>query len=673
MTTINRAYSTFEIKAMEDKNGKRTFSGLATTPSVDRMGDIVEPKGAEFKLPIPFLWQHNSREPIGWITSAKVTDKGIEVEGEVAKVDKPGKLKDRLDEAWDTLEAKLVRGLSIGFSPIESARIEGTYAQRFIKWLWLELSAVTVAANGDCSITAIKAADMAIRRAAIGSRPVVRLDIAPTVAKAASGAPPGDTPNPSPGVSGHPNQPASSGLFYVSKGQEMNLAEQISAFNTKRTAAVDRSDAIMTKAATDGRTLDAHESEEYDGLQTEVKAIDEHLTRLKAHEQTMVAKAVPVAVNTGVGQGAVAIAGSGPISVRRNAPAGTAFTRFVALLAISKGNLMQAEVLANNLYKDMPELGIVMKAAVAAGTTSDTTWAAPLVQYNDMVSEFIELLRPQTILGRLSSLRRVPFNIRIPRQTAGTTGTFVGEGLPAPVKKLDFDNITLPWSKASTICVITAELAKLSNPSAEALVRQDLVDGISQYLDKRLIDPAYPGVANVSPASLTYGVTPRQATGATLAAIDADVRYIMTQFADAELGLATGVWVMSASLAIRLSMMRTNQDFKAFPELTMNGGIFYGLPVIVSNNVTPSGSPGDQHLILINQAEVLLADDNQMMIDVSTEASLEMNDAPSGGATSLRSLWQNGLMGVKVDRWIHWTKRRSQAVQFIDKAQSYAS
>ncbi len=181
MTTINRAYSTFEIKAMEDKNGKRTFSGLATTPSVDRMGDIVEPKGAEFKLPIPFLWQHNSREPIGWITSAKVTDKGIEVEGEVAKVDKPGKLKDRLDEAWDTLEAKLVRGLSIGFSPIESARIEGTYAQRFIKWLWLELSAVTVAANGDCSITAIKAADQALRRTASGSRPVVYLTPPPAV------------------------------------------------------------------------------------------------------------------------------------------------------------------------------------------------------------------------------------------------------------------------------------------------------------------------------------------------------------------------------------------------------------------------------------------------------------------------------------------------------------
>ncbi len=453
----------------------------------------------------------------------------------------------------------------------------------------------------------------------------------------------------------------------------VGIPEQIALFDTKRKAAQDKANEIIGKSISEGRTLDEHEAAVHAECEAEVASIDKHIELLQKHEKLMLTKASPILPNAGRGEGAVEIRGSGPLSVRRNAPAGTAFTRFVALLAVSKGNLMQAEVLANNLYKDMPELGIVMKAAVAAGTTSDTTWAGPLVQYNDMVSEFIELLRPQTILGKLTSLRRVPFNIRIPRQTAGTTGTFVGEGLPAPVKKLDFDNLTLPWSKASTICVITAELAKLSNPAAEALVRQDLLDGISQYLDKRLIDPAFSGVANVSPASLTNGVTPQSASGATLAAIDADVRAIMTTFANAELSLMTGVWVMSASLAIRLSMMRTNQDTKAFPDLTLRGGEFYGLPVIVSNNVTPSGSPGDQHLILIDQSEVLMADDNQMMIDVSTEASLEMSDTPAGGATSLRSLWQNGLMGVKVDRWIHWTKRRSQAVQFIDKAQSYAS
>ena len=199
---MHRAYSVLDIKAATDASGKRTFSGIATTPSTDRMGDIVEPKGAEFKLPIPLLWQHDSRQPIGWVTSAKITAKGIEVDGEIATISEPGKLADRLTEAWQMLQAKLVRGLSIGFSATESARIEPGYGLRFLKWQWLELSAVTIPANADCSITAIKSADQAIRRAAIGARPVVRLDTA------------GKAGNKLPGDSGH-DQTRRKGVVYL--------------------------------------------------------------------------------------------------------------------------------------------------------------------------------------------------------------------------------------------------------------------------------------------------------------------------------------------------------------------------------------------------------------------------------------------------------------------------
>lgn len=466
--------------------------------------------------------------------------------------------------------------------------------------------------------------------------------------------------------------------FMLGETAQMSITEQIAAFETRRKAAQDAMNEIVNKCASEGRTRDEAEKEKYDAAAADLKSIDEHLAMLREHEKTMVTQAKAVDKTTAAGQGQTTVPGqgvdvAGVISVQRNLPRGTSFTRYAMALALAKGNLAVAERIAQNHFKDTPEVLTVLKAATDAGSTTDTTWAAPLVQYQNMTSEFIELLRAQTILGRLSQLRRVPFNVRIPRQTSGTTGTFVGEGSPAPVKELAFDNLTLPWAKASTIVVITAELAKLGNPSAEALVRADLIAGMSEYLDKRLIDPAYPGVANVSPASLTYGVTPTQATGATLAALDKDIRTVMTTFADANLGLGSGVWVMSASLAIRLSMMRTNQDSKAFPELNVNGGTFYGLPVIVSNNVTGSGSPGDQFLILINQNEVLLADEGQMMLDASQEASVQMNDAPSAGAQSLVSLWQNGLVGLKCDRWIYWTKRRSQAVQFIDKAQSYSS
>lgn len=186
---MKRAYSILTMKAMDDE--KRELVGIATTPTPDRVGDIVEPKGAVFQLPIPLLWQHRSDQPIGQVVEAKVTDTGIEVRCQMAKVEEPGKLKDRLDEAWQSIKAGLVRGLSIGFKDIEYSRIGDTYSYRYLKWLWLELSAVTIPANGDCSIEGIKSADELLRRTAPGAKavlPVVRLDAAGLPAGTAPGA-----------------------------------------------------------------------------------------------------------------------------------------------------------------------------------------------------------------------------------------------------------------------------------------------------------------------------------------------------------------------------------------------------------------------------------------------------------------------------------------------------
>lgn len=171
--TLQRAYSLLEVKAIDEE--KREITGIATTVTTDRMGDIVESEGAEFQLPIPLLWQHNSGEPIGEVYAAKVSKGQIEIKARVVKTDEPGKLKELLDFAWQSIKLRLVKGLSIGFQPIESARIEGTYSYRFVKWLWLELSAVTIAANGECTIQTIKSLDIATRAASGHSRRGVKL------------------------------------------------------------------------------------------------------------------------------------------------------------------------------------------------------------------------------------------------------------------------------------------------------------------------------------------------------------------------------------------------------------------------------------------------------------------------------------------------------------------
>lgn len=167
---MNRAYSLFTVKEFDDD--ARIVSGIATTPTPDRMGDIVEPKGAQFSLPLPLLWHHDSRAPVGHVVEAKVTDSGITVRAQVAKMDEPGAVKDRLDEAWQSLKSGLVRGFSIGFKALESARIKDTWSEHFKKWDWLELSLVTIPANAEASITAIKSADLLVRAP---RRPIVRL------------------------------------------------------------------------------------------------------------------------------------------------------------------------------------------------------------------------------------------------------------------------------------------------------------------------------------------------------------------------------------------------------------------------------------------------------------------------------------------------------------------
>jgi hypothetical protein len=132
---MNRAYSLLTVKRVSED--ERLIEGLATTPEPDRMGDVVEPKGAQFKLPLPLLMHHDSRQPVGHVTSAAVTNDGIAVTARIIKFDEPGRLKDRLDEAWHTVKSGLINGLSIGFRAIERSYIEDTSSIRFTAWEWL--------------------------------------------------------------------------------------------------------------------------------------------------------------------------------------------------------------------------------------------------------------------------------------------------------------------------------------------------------------------------------------------------------------------------------------------------------------------------------------------------------------------------------------------------------
>lgn len=157
---MQRAYSVLQVKEFVEQDDYVYIKGIASTPTVDRMGDVVDPMGAIFSTPMPLLWQHRHDQPVGHVTFAKPTEKGIPFEARIPVIKEAGKLKDRVDEAIHSLKYQLVAAVSIGFSAMEGfvERLKSG-GMKFNKWEWLELSLVTIPANSDAVITAIKSID----------------------------------------------------------------------------------------------------------------------------------------------------------------------------------------------------------------------------------------------------------------------------------------------------------------------------------------------------------------------------------------------------------------------------------------------------------------------------------------------------------------------------------
>lgn len=613
-----RAYALLQVKSVDDD--RREISGIATTPKADRTGDIVEPLGVKFRNPLPLLLHHDKTQPVGFAQFKRPTADGVAFTAHIASIDEPGTLKDRLDTAWQSIKAGLLPGVSIGYLATEPPTLIKTGGLRFTKTEVIELSLVTVPANVEATILTIKQFDH------------------------------------SPGAAG-------TSIVRVQKGtptMPQTVTEQIASFEATRKTKDDTRQALMTKAAETGQTLDAAQTEEYDTLTDEITSIDAHLVRLKALEVSQRAQATPVVAKST--DDATKVRGGTPvITVKANVPTGTGFVRYCQAIAACRGDLMRAIEWAKQWKESTPEVELVLKAAVAPGTTTDATWAGPLAQMTPLASEFLELLRPATILGKIPGFKRVPFNISIPSQTGGGTYAWVGQNAPKPVGKLTFGTVTLGVTKCAGIVVITEELARLSSPSAEATIRADMVEGIARFLDTEFLDPTKAAVAGVSPGSVTNGVTPITTTGTTPANARQDIVALLNALTAQNIPIAGSVLVMSEANALALSASLNALGQPLFPNIGINGGSGpMGVSVVTSQSV-------GNNVILLSPPCILFADDGGVTIDVSREASVQMDSAPDNPAlatTILTSLWQNNLVGLRAERFINWKKARTGCVQY---------
>lgn len=142
-----------EIKGIQEDNDFYYIKGLASTPDVDRVDDIVEPEAlmeSVNRIGLPaFIHQHNLRDmPLGVCVNVTRNGNRTLVDLKMPKDDYTAKVKARA-------EMGAYQGLSIGYVATDTERTPEGY--RRIKALdWYEVSLVTVPANPNAKILQVK-------------------------------------------------------------------------------------------------------------------------------------------------------------------------------------------------------------------------------------------------------------------------------------------------------------------------------------------------------------------------------------------------------------------------------------------------------------------------------------------------------------------------------------
>ncbi len=434
----------------------------------------------------------------------------------------------------------------------------------------------------------------------------------------------------------------------------MNVSESLTLEQTALNTKSLRLEELLNDDQTGGG-LEAADAQERDRLLTEVDGHTKKISQLKTLEAAQAARGVAIIPSFGVR----------PQTQHQfktvELEKGTIFTRIAMAKAAGKGSFSDTLAYARKWEGQTPEVLAFLKAEPGMpNNVGSPNWGSELVNPNTAATEFIELLRPATIIGRIPGFRPAMFNIPLITQTGPSTFEWVGAAAPKPVGELAFTRDTLTWSKVAGIIVLSEELIRLSNPQAEAIVRQDLVRQCAQFLDEQFIQVGVTAGPN-NPASVTNGVNAPNATGTTTAALLHDFNIALKTFDDAGLTTAGLVIVMTQALARGISLLyNPGGTAPAFPTMQPDGGTLLGYPVIVSNSVD-SGT-----IVFLLPSQIFLADDGQVRLDASNQATLNM----AGGSpnTATFSLWQNNCVGLRAERWIRWQKARDAAVALIDTA-----
>lgn len=654
-------------KAVGDQEKRYTvLRGIASTPTLDRDGDTLDPMGAQFKTPMPLLLHHDHKLPVGTVEMLAPTPTGIPFVARIPFVDDDGVLKSRTDEARQSIQHGLIQGVSVGFNILQRSRNDsGGYDIK--AWDWYELSLVTVPANAEATIRDIKSAD---------AKHLPEVSESDTIRETQ------DNPI--------PNQ----------EKQKMNLKEKLQA---KKNFIAEKQ-----KAMADLLAAESFDAEASDALRADIEAAEAEVKSLKFlvdRESAEMEEATAVLP----GQTTAERASAKAVASEKASPGKVLRTRGQEekKMKDNEPGLLFAAATQIKLYSDIQGIAIeevarmkgyaadshisstarVLKAAVPVATTTTEGYIAPLIQpAGVVVTDFFDYLRTRTGLeqlgtgifpaGRSTDFRK-PWVEKITQATAG----WVGEGQPKPFTSFLLADKTLEPKKVAGAAAITDEALEDSSMDALRLLRDELASAVIRAQEQAFFDINNAGTSSM-PASITYGatvLTPATATGSSQAAADIEKMIgAAIQIRKTSAGLVLGVGTM-LDWQLRTARNIISGDLE-FPEYATSGTV-RGVPVLVSEaldafSVVLSDGSYRHTAVLFAPNDIMFGRSPNPAADLrvkqSDQATVRIDSDPAN-SSEWTSLWQNNMVGILVERRTNWTVARQDSSVIVMTAVDWSN
>jgi HK97 family phage major capsid protein len=323
------------------------------------------------------------------------------------------------------------------------------------------------------------------------------------------------------------------------------------------------------------------------------------------------------------------LAGQGEQPKAQERKPGMSFARVVRAMAAAKMHKIGSEGVVDILRQwgdgDLADaLKETQTKALAAGDATAGGFLVP-TQFS---SEVIELLRAQSVVRKLGArtVQMPTGTLKYPKLASGAAASYIGENVNISKSEETFGQLTLTFKKLAVLTPISNDLLRYSSPSADAIVRDDLVSAMATKEDSSFLRGS--GTDATPKGLLNWCVADQKiaADAVSLANVTDNLGQLVVKLKNADIPMISPGWIMAPRTEQSLATIQNANGVFAFRDEVIRGTL-WGWPIGVTTNVpitldtTGAGNDDESEIYLVDFAQVIIGESQGLLVDSSQEAA----------------------------------------------------